>query len=131
MLMKTLITFLFLFLFIIQGSAQSNSKTDSHGTVQATIVKIDGSQNTWQKGDNDNSTGQNSQALGTENVTFSATSEGIFVTIVNGTNKIKLYALTGQLLLNGDLKQGSFFIPTRKGIYFLRVDNKSFKVICK
>jgi len=27
--------------------------------------------------------------------------------------------------------QGRFFIPTRQGIYFLRINNKSYKVICK
>ena len=101
------------------------------GVVQNTIVKIDGSQNSFSKGDNEASAGLNSQISGNENVNFSSTSEGIFVTILSGTNKIKLFALTGQLLLNGDLRQGSFFIPTRKGIYFLRVNNKSFKVICK
>lgn len=129
--MKSLITILFLSLFVIQVSSQNNGKIDSHAPAQIMIVKIDGSQNSWTKGDTDNAAGQNSQALGTENVTFSATSEGIFVSILNGANKIKLFALTGQLLLNGELKQGSFFIPTRKGIYFLRVNNKSFKVICK
>jgi hypothetical protein len=51
--------------------------------------------------------------------------------INEGTNKIKLFALTGQLLFNGELSQGRFFIPTKQGIYFLRINNKSFKVICK
>ena len=129
--MKSLITILFLSLFVVQVSSQNNGKNDSHAPAQTMIVKIDGSQNTWPKGEIENTAGQSSQALGTENVTFSATSEGIFVSILNGANKIKLFALTGQLLLNGELKQGSFFIPTRKGIYFLRVNNKSFKVICK
>ncbi len=125
--------FILIFLLLFTGfvSSQSNGKNESHSTSQNAVLKIVGSQNAWSKGDNDNLGTANSQALGTENVTFYATSEGIFVTILNGTNKIKLFALTGQLLLNGDLKQGSFFIPTRKGIYFLRVNNKSFKVICK
>ena len=118
-------------IFVGLATAQNNSRVDIHGAAQNTIVKIDGSQNSWPKGDNDIPIGVNSQTSGTENVTFSSTSEGIFVTIISGTNKIKLFALTGQLLLNGELKQGSFFIPARKGIYFLRVNNKSFKVICK
>jgi hypothetical protein len=129
--MKQVFILISLFLFIGLNYAQNNSKTESHSTAQNAIVKIDGSQNSWPKGDNDNSTGSSSQTSGTENVSFNATSEGIFVTILSGTNKIKLFALTGQLLLNGDLKQGTFFIPTRNGIYFLRVNNKSFKVICK
>jgi len=130
-LMKQLITFLLILIFVGLATAQNNSRVDLRGAVQNTIVKIDGSQNSFSKGENDASPGVNSQISGNENVTFSSTPEGIFVTILNGSNKIKLFALTGQLLLNGDLKQGSFFIPTRKGIYFLRVNNKSFKVICK
>lgn len=129
--MKYFYIFIFIFLFIGLTYAQNNGKNESHSAAQNTIVKIDGSQNSWPKGDIDNSAGSNSQTYGTDNVTFNATSEGIFVTILSGTNKIKLFALTGQLLLNGDLKQGTFFIPTRNGIYFLRVNNKSFKVICK
>lgn len=129
--MKQLYILILLFLIIGHIKAQSNSKTEAHSIAQNTAVKIDGIQNSWTKGDNENSAGTNSQTIGTENVIFNATSEGIFVTILNGSNKIKLFALTGQLLLNGELKQGTFFIPTRKGIYFLRVNNKSFKVICK
>lgn len=129
--MKQLITLLLVLIFGGLATAQNNSRVDMRGAAQNTIVKIDGSQNTWSKGDSDSPAGVNSQTSGTENVTFSSNPEGIFVTIISGTNKIKLFALTGQLLLNGDLKQGSFFIPTRKGIYFLRVNNKSFKVICK
>lgn len=128
--MKLVYIIIFLFLFIGLNYAQNNSKNESHNAAQNVIVKLDGSQNSWNKGD-DNSSGTNAQTSGTENVSFNATSEGIFVTILSGTNKIKLFALTGQLLLNGDLKQGTFFIPTRNGIYFLRVNNKSFKVICK
>jgi len=42
-----------------------------------------------------------------------------------------LFALTGQLLWSGNLVQGRFFIPVRQGIYFLRINGKSYKVICK
>ncbi|MEI8084841.1 MAG: hypothetical protein WCG93_01365 [Paludibacter sp.] len=129
--MKQFKTLLITLIFVGLTTAQNNSRVDLRGAAQNTIVKIDASQNTWSKGDNDSPTGVNSQITGTENVTFSSNPEGIFVTIISGTNKIKLFALTGQLLLNGDLRQGSFFIPTRKGIYFLRVNNRSFKVICK
>ena len=97
---------------------------------QNVVLKIDGATG-WSKGDNDGPAAQGTSIVSNENVNFSSTSEGIFITIIAGTNKIKLFALTGQLLLNGDLSQGRFFIPTRKGIYFLRINNKSFKVICK
>jgi hypothetical protein len=82
--------------------------------------------------DNDASSGSGTPALGNENVSFYSTSDGIYVSINSGgSNKIRLYALTGQLLSNGDLSQGLFFTPTRRGIYFLKINNKTYKVICK
>lgn len=126
----------FLLLFVFAGflSAQNTYKGDPRSATQNGIVKLDGSQNAFVKGESDGTTsasGANSPALGNENVTFNATPEGIYITIISGTNKIKLFALTGQVLLNGDLTQGHFFIPTRQGIYFLKVNNKSYKVICR
>lgn len=112
-------------------NAQSNPKGDIHGTASTAVIRIEGNQNGWVKGENESSTGSNSPTTVTENVSFSSTPDGIYVTINSGTNKIKLFALTGQLLLDGDLNQGRFFIPTRKGIYFLKINNKSYKVICK
>lgn len=118
-------------LFFASIIAQNTSKGDLHSTNQNMIIRIDGSQNVWVKGENETSTGTNIPALGNENVSFITTSEGIYVTIINGSNKIKLLALTGQLLLDGVLTQGRFFIQTRKGIYFLKINNKNYKVICK
>lgn len=129
--MKQILTLLFLFLSISSIFGQSTVKGDVHSTAQNVFVKIDGLQTSWIKSENDGITSTNTVASGNENVSFSATANGIFVTIISGTNKIKLFALTGQLLLNGDLTQGRFFIPTRQGIYILRVNNKSYKVICK
>ena len=112
--------------------AQNPAKSDSHASAQNIVIKLDGSvQNNWTKSDADNSSTQNIQTTDNENVSFNSTGDGIYINILKGTNQIKLFALTGQLLLNGDLSQGHFFIPTRKGIYFLRINNKSYKVICK
>lgn len=122
------------FLFVSFGLifAQNGAKADFRAASQATVIKIDGSaQSGWVKGDNDNTSTPTTQTNINESVSFSSTSEGIFVTILNGTNKIKLFALTGQLIFNGDLTQGRFLIQTRKGIYFLKINNKSYKVICK
>lgn len=111
------------------SSHAQTSKGDSR-TGQAVVIRIDGGQSGWTKGDNDS--GQdNNMVVANENVSFTGTSEGIYVMISSGTNKIKLFALTGQLLFNGDLTQGHFLIRTRTGIYFLKVNNKSYKVICK
>jgi hypothetical protein len=105
---------------------------DSHIPNQPTVVKVE-NQNGWIKGDNNTSNGSNTQPLsGTEDVTFIGASDGIYITVNNsGSNKIKLFALTGQLLLDKDFNQGRFFIPQRKGIYFLKINNKSYKVICR
>ncbi|HEY6915050.1 MAG TPA: T9SS type A sorting domain-containing protein [Paludibacter sp.] len=130
--MKQLYTLLFLFVSITCLFAQNTAKNEPRATGQTTVIRIDGStQNAWIKGDNDAATTVNTTTSGSETVSFSSTADGIFITILSGTNKIKLFALTGQLLFNGDLTQGRFLIQARKGIYFLKINNKSFKVICK
>jgi len=130
--MKRIFTLLFLAITTVGMYAQSNQKGDSHSVNQNTIIRIEGSvQGGWFKGDTDNSAGTTAPALGNENVSYSGTAEGIYVTILSGTNKIKLYALTGQLLFNGVLTQGRFLIRASTGIYFLKINNKSYKVICK
>ena len=129
--MKRILSFLFMCISVAGIHAQNAVKSDNHAAGQPGFIRIEGNQSGWNRGDNDASQGVNSPVSGTENVSFNGTSDGIYITINNGTNKIKLFALTGQLLLDGDLTQGRFFIPTRKGIYFLKINNKSFKVICK
>jgi len=128
-------TLAFMLVTYICAFAQYSAKTDSHNSGQTTVIRIDGSnQNVWVRDNNDSPpTPVNAITSANENVSFYSTSEGIYLTIVSGTNKIKLFALTGQLLFNGDLTQGRFLIQiqNRKGIYFLKVNNKSFKVICK
>lgn len=129
--MKKTITLLVLLISIVTLFAQSAAKGDLHAATPFVVVRLDGSQNSWPKGDNDAAAAPTVIVTGNESVSFSATASGIYITIIDGTNKIKLFALTGQLLFNGDLTQGRFFIPTKQGIYFLRINNKSFKVICK
>jgi hypothetical protein len=130
--MRWILTSLVVCVSIEYNIAQSTTKNDSRNTNQTSVIKIEGSaQNGWVKNDNDNLTGNNQTITGNENVSFYGASDGIYFSIINGTNKIKLFALTGQLLFDGDLTQGKFLIQTRKGIYFLRINNKSYKVICK
>jgi hypothetical protein len=130
--MKRILTYLFLLVSVTTVSAQNTAKADAHYSGQTTVIRIDGSApNSWLKGDNDGAAANTTPVTGNENVNFSSTAEGVFINILNGTNKIKLFALTGQLLSSGDLNQGRWFIPTRKGIYFLKINNKSYKVICK
>ncbi|HNZ62221.1 MAG TPA: T9SS type A sorting domain-containing protein [Paludibacteraceae bacterium] len=109
--------------------AGSYSLDDPRSSAQQGVGKIDAAGQNWLKQDNSFSTSNQSQNL--DNVNFSATSEGIYLSLGSGTYNVKLFALTGQLLWSGDLVQGKFFIPARKGIYFLRINGKSFKVVCK
>lgn len=131
MLIKRIISASLLMLFLANAFAQNASKGDVHSNNQNMIIRIDGAQNVWVKGEVDPATGNNVPATGNENVSFIGTSDGIYITIISGSNKIKLLALTGQLLLEGELTQGRFFIPTHKGIYFLKINTKNYKVICK
>ena len=130
--MKRIFTLLILTVTFAGLFAQNSQKADSRPANQNTVIRIEGSaQNGWIKGDNDSSVGQSTPAEGNENISFYGASEGIHVTINSGTYKIKLYALTGQLLFNSDFTQGRFIITARTGIYFLKINNKSYKVICK
>ena len=131
--MKRKLTLFFLCVSVTILFAQTATNGDLHTSNQASVIKVDNNQNGWIKNDNNSSNGSNTQQLsGTENVTFVSSSEGIFITVNNGgSNKIKLFALTGQLLLDADFNQGRFFIPERKGIYFLKINSKIYKVICR
>jgi len=130
--MRWIFTLLILCISVECLIAQNTTKSDSHNSSPTSVIKIEGSdQNGWVKNDNENISGTNQTTAGNENVSFYGASDGIYFSIINGTNKIKLFALTGQLLFDGELTQGKFLIQTRKGIYFLRINNKSYKVICK
>lgn len=62
---------------------------------------------------------------------YYTTSAGIYIHFKQPNNNVKLFAVTGQLIWSGELVSGHFFISTGEGIYFLRVNNKSYKIICK
>jgi hypothetical protein len=62
---------------------------------------------------------------------YYTTQNGIYLIFPKTNNNVKLFALTGQLIWSGELVSGRFYIPTGRGIYFLRVNNKSYKVSCK
>lgn len=62
---------------------------------------------------------------------YYTTQNGIYLIFPKTNNNVKLVALTGQLIWSGELVSGRFYIPTGRGIYFLKVNNKSYKVSCK
>ncbi len=119
-------TYLFLFvpLFFVLAISAQNRNTSEH---RPAVVK---SEATWNKTDNENTPGGNTQTIA-EGIVFSTSSEGIYITLPKAVGNVKLFSLTGEVVWTGNLVQGRFFIPTRPGIYFLKVNNKSYKVVCK
>ncbi|MDR0371772.1 MAG: T9SS type A sorting domain-containing protein [Prevotellaceae bacterium] len=62
---------------------------------------------------------------------YAITAEGIKLSISKKNISVRLFDLTGQLLWSGQALQGSFLIPVNPGIYILRMNHKSHKIICK
>jgi hypothetical protein len=83
------------------------------------------------KGENEVPSNRMQSAQGNENVSYSANEDMITIVVESGENKIQLLALTGQMLFNGNLNQGRFVIPTQRGIYILKINSRSYKVVCK
>ncbi len=67
----------------------------------------------------------------TEGISYGTSDEGILLVLAKPTNNVKLITLTGDVFWSGNLVQGKFFIPVKQGIYFLKINNKSYKVVCK
>lgn len=110
-------------LFSVEISAQQEFNRPS-------VVKIEGEGllpvNTSKK-----DTTVNQQVIKADGFSYYTTAAGIYIYFPKPNNYVRLFALTGQLIWSGELVSGRFFIPTGEGIYFLRVNNKSYKVICK
>jgi hypothetical protein len=94
------------------------------------VVKIEGS-GEFSRTDADRSVTANQQIISAEGFSYYTTSAGIYMYFPRPNNNVRLFALTGQLIWSGELVSGRFYIPTGEGIYFLRVNNKSYKVSCK
>lgn len=62
---------------------------------------------------------------------YYTTQNGLYLIFPKTNNNVKLVALTGQVIWSGELVSGRFYIPTGRGIYFLKVNDKSYKVSCK
>ena len=110
-------------LFSVEISAQQELNKPS-------VVKIEGEgqipENTSKK-----DTTANQQVVKADGFSYYTTVAGIYIHFPKPNNYVRLFALTGQLIWSGELVSGRFFIPPGEGIYFLRVNNKSYKVICK
>jgi hypothetical protein len=129
--MKTVRLTFYLLIFTLTLCAQNTSKGEVRSANQIFTIIEGNTQDEWTKGEVESPPTASNQIMANDFVSFNASSDGIFITITSGKNKVKLFALTGQMLLDGELTQGRFFIPTKRGIYFLRVNTKSYKVVCK
>lgn len=98
---------------------------------RASIVRIDGSDQFAGRTDVEMPPANVNQIVTGDGFSYYTTSGGIFLILPRPNNNVRLFALTGQLLWSGELVSGRFFIPTKSGIYILRVNNKSYKVSCK
>lgn len=96
-----------------------SAQNDNTGTA---VVRIDNSTRTDESA---------SAVIVADGFSYYTTSSGIYLIFPKANNNVKLFALTGQLIWSGELVSGRFYIPTGRGIYVLRVNNKSYKVICK
>ena len=95
---------------------------------RSTVVKPDA---TWTKSDNETTPTTNQIISIAEGISYSTSSEGILLIMPKASSNIKLFALTGDVVWQGNLVQGRIFIPMRPGVYILRVNSKSYKVICR
>jgi hypothetical protein len=101
-------------------------------TQRASVIRIEGSAGQFAgRTDVEMPPAGTQQMVVADGFSYYTTSGGIFLILPRPNNNVRLFALTGQLLWSGELVSGRFFIPTKSGIYFLRVNNKSYKVSCK
>lgn len=101
------------------------------GANRASIVRVEGFEQLSGRKDVEMPPATAGQLIVADGFSYYTTSGGIFLILPRPNNNVRLFALTGQLLWSGELVSGRFFIPTKPGIYFLRVNNKSYKVSCR
>ncbi|MBN2767423.1 MAG: T9SS type A sorting domain-containing protein [Paludibacteraceae bacterium] len=105
------------------------SDNGNQGEQRTPVTKTGGD---WVKPDNDTPIPPNANVITlAQGITYYSANEGIFLNLKEPAGKVKLFSLTGEVVWQGNLVQGRFLIPTRQGIYFLRINNKSYKLIRK
>lgn len=113
---------------VVQLSAQNKKATNT----LATSIKAE---STWERpiADTTSTATINPANIVTINddISYYSSSTGLFITLNKPTTNVNLLSLTGESVWKGNLVQGRFLIPIKQGIYFLRINNKSYKVIRK
>lgn len=118
---------LFLIVLMFSSLAKLPAQQDQN---RPSVIRIDGL-GEFPRTDTERLSQTNQQIVSAEGFSYYTTSAGIYMYFPRQNNNVRLFALTGQLLWSGELVSGRFFIPTGEDIYFLRVNNKSYKVSCK
>jgi hypothetical protein len=118
-----------LLLFMLGFALFANAQNE---TQRASVIRIEGSAGQVAgRADVEMPPAGSQNVVVADGFSYYTTSGGIFLILPRPNNNVRLFALTGQLLWSGELVSGRFYIPTKSGIYFLRVNNKSYKVSCK
>lgn len=117
----------YIFLMLVFVAAFVNAQTDA---TRAAVVKLDGARE-FIRPEIDMPASMQQQMIHADGFSYYTNSGGIYLIFPKTNNNVRLFALTGQLLWSGELVSGRFYIPTGQGIYFLRVNDKSYKVSCK
>lgn len=120
--MKRFFLLIFFFISVLMLSAQNRNNVDVRSTTEK-------SETDWSRQISEIS--QTQPIVLAEGISYNANAEGILLNLAKPTGNVKLFALTGEVFWSGNLVQGRFFIPAKPGIYFLRINNKSYKVVCK
>lgn len=122
-------TFYLIILMITLNLASSVAFAQNDQT-RASVIKIEGA-GQFSRTDTERSVSANQQVIVADGFSYYTSTGGIYLIFTKPNNNVRLFALTGQLIWGGELVSGRFFIQTGEGIYFLRVNNKSYKVSCK
>ena len=125
--MHRVVYLIFLLAALVVAPSVTLAQSDQ---TRASVVKVEGA-GQFSATDADKAVPASQQVTIADGFSYYSSSGGVYLTFTKANNNVKLFALTGQLLWSGELVSGKFFVKTGEGIYFLRVNNKSYKVISK
>lgn len=117
-------------MFLVIISLTDILSAQNENNQRTSVIRIDGS-GQYYRNDAEIQNVPGQSVIVADGFSYYTTSGGIVLILPKQTNYVRLFTLTGQVLWNGELVSGRFYIPTGKGIYFLRVNNKSYKLNCK
>lgn len=127
-MMQAKLTYFCFFAFCLCFASASIAQQRTDGSARTNPVLKP--QSTLSRPETDQSSSNAPQSL-SEGVMYYTSSSGINITISKPIGLIRLFSLTGEVVWTGKMVQGRFYIPARPGIYFLRINNRSHKIVCK